>query len=405
MTTTTEARPAFATAWETDILDAGAIQDELNKLWATLGGPRHGGQAPGEMVAEERYGGGQFMRANTLNLLAVADTDKHIRLIEETVRNLTDLQPSRTIILITRPTSDTDSNETHFDVRVELLESTTPKGEPSVRFEVVTIRSDGQTSGNLPSLVTPLLVAELSDFLWWPSGTFPRHTLFHDLLGIVDRLIVDSAQLGRDASGIDTLRSLLDYDSGAHLLGDFTWHRLSPWRQLLAQFFDPPNVQPCLDTIEQVSIAYADVRRDGSSGFPAALLTVGWLASRLNWEVIEQLERRRSGGWWAPLRARTGDHGREIELRLTPDTSPHAVFSLRKVQIIAGGDAPGQFTIERTDSDDLITSSESPSMPPVSRMVYARRPTDQRMLGAELQRFGRDRIFEEALALAAKLIP
>jgi glucose-6-phosphate dehydrogenase assembly protein OpcA len=406
MTTTTETRQALATSWQTEVLDTGLIQDELNKLWNQLGGPPGGGQRPGEMIAEERFGGGMLMRANTLNLLAVADTEKDIRLIEETIRELTDFQPSRTIILIARPPAeDQDEEHPHFDVRVELLEKRTAKGEPVVRFEVVTILSDAGGTGHLSSLVSPLLVAELPDFLWWPSGSFPREPLFEDLVALVDRLIVDSAQLGRDASGIHSLRNLLSEEAGAPKVGDFTWRRLAPWRQLIAQFFDSPDVQPCLNTIEQLTIAYADVRRDGSSGFPAALLTVGWLASRLGWEVLEPLERRRSGGWWAPLRARSGQRGREIELRLTPDTSPHAVFSLRNVRLVAGGNAPGNFQIERTDSDDLITSSESPSLPPVSRMVYARRPTDQAMLGAELQRFGGDPIFEESLTVAATLLP
>ncbi len=395
MTTAAETRQAMANSWQTEVLDTGMIQDELNKLWNQLGGPRHGGQQTGEMVAEERFGGGTLMRANTLNLLAVADTEQDIQLIQETIRGLTDFPPA----------DGQDDSHSPFDVRVELLEKQTAKGEPVVRFEVVTIQSDAGASGQLTSLVSPLLVAELPDFLWWPSGSFRRDPLFEDLVHLVDRLIVDSAQLGRDGSGIHMLQSLLSDEPGAPRVGDFTWRRLGPWRQLIAQFFDAPAVQPCLDTIEQVSIAYADVRRDGSSGFPAALLTVGWLASRLGWEILDPLERRRNGGWWAPLRASRGDRGREIELRLTPDTSPHAVFSLRSVRLVAGGEAPGNFQIERTDSDDLITSSESPSLPLVSRMVYARRPTNEAMLGAELQRFGADSIFEDALKVAARLLP
>src|SRR5215217_1994198 len=99
----TETRQGLATLWQTEVLDTGLIQDELNKLWNQLGGPPGGGQRPGEMIAEERFGGGMLMRANTLNLLAVADTQKDIRLIEETIRQLTDFQPSRTIILIAGP--------------------------------------------------------------------------------------------------------------------------------------------------------------------------------------------------------------------------------------------------------------------------------------------------------------
>jgi glucose-6-phosphate dehydrogenase assembly protein OpcA len=203
------------------------------------------------------------------------------------------------------------------------------------------------------------------------------------------------------------MRDLLDNPAeGTPLIGDFTWLRLRPWRQLIAQFFDPPDVQLCLSTVEEVTISYADLRNDGSSGFASALLTVGWLASRLGWDIMDPLEKRRSGGWTAPLRSIDANgRGREISLRLLPDKSPHARFSLRSVTIVTGGAYRGTFKVERTDADDLITSSETESAPPVSRMVYARRPTNEQMLGQELQRFGHDRTFEEALTFATRLLP
>jgi len=37
--------------------------------------------------------------------------------------------------------------------------------------------------------------------------------------------------------------------------------------------------------------------------------------------------------------------------------------------------------------------------------VYARRPTNEQMLGEELQRFGHDRAFEEAITFATRLLP
>jgi glucose-6-phosphate dehydrogenase assembly protein OpcA len=154
-----------------------------------------------------------------------------------------------------------------------------------------------------------------------------------------------------------------------------------------------------------VTIHYAETREDGSAGLAAALLTAGWLASRLDWEAIDPLERQKRGGFWAPLRAKDGERGREIELRLVPDTSPQARFSLRRVKIVAAGVAPGAFVVERTDSDDILTSSETPDNPEVSRMVYSRRPVSDEMIGQELQRFGADSTYEEAVRFAVGLIP
>jgi glucose-6-phosphate dehydrogenase assembly protein OpcA len=400
-------KPVLASVWQSDALDTGTIHDELNRLWAQLGGPRHGGDAPGEMVAESHFGGGGLMRANTLNLIAVATDMREVSLIQETIASLHDFLPSRTIILITHDGYDLAGGVTgpRYDVRVELKEQVTEDDEANLRFEVITIGADRREIGHLASLVTPLLAADLPDFLWWPGGDFAGHPLFDDLLPVVDRLIVDTAHLGREIESIAAIRRIIAEESATPIVGDFTWLRLESWRQLIAQFFDPEDVQKCLGNIDQVTIRYAETRQDGSSGLPAALLVTGWLGSRLGWQAIDPLERQKRGGFWAPLRTTSGERGRDIELRLIPDTSPHARFSLRSVEIIATGEASGTFVVERTDSDDIVTRSETPDNPAVSRMVYSQRPDSQDMIGQELQRFGTDEFYEEAVRFAVRLIP
>lgn len=407
MVSRTEQTPVLATAFQTDVLDTGVIYDELNRLWSELGGPRQGGDGTGEMVAEPNFGGGGLMRANTLNLLAVARNERDAGLITASISRLRDFLPSRTIILVTRPPSvGTSEGERPYAVQLQLIEQHTGTDAPPLRFETITITAGIHEMGLLSSLVSPLLTAELPDFLWWPGNDFVHNPLFEDLQQIVDRVIVDSAQLGNDTSGVAAMRELLDrVETNAPHIGDFSWLRLAPWRQLIAQFFDPPEVQLCLSSIEEVTISYADVREDGSSGLASALLTVGWLGSRLGWDIMDPLERRRAGGWSAPLRASGNRRGRGIALRLLPDKSPYARFSLRHVEVLSGGEHPGRFRVERTDADDMVTSSETKTVPLVSRMVYARRPTNEKMLGEELQRFGRDRTFEEAITFATRLLP
>jgi glucose-6-phosphate dehydrogenase assembly protein OpcA len=398
-----ETKPILESSWDTDALDTGAIIDELTRLWAEIGGPAHGGEAPGEMVAESYIGGGGLMRANTLNLIAVAENEDSARLITESVSQLRDFLPSRTVIFIT----DEDAARTHtWHVLVQLNEAYHGSSDaPALRFETIIISADPKVAGHLTSLVSPLLMSELPTFLWWPSGDFSSSPVFKDLVEIVDRLIVDSAQLGNDAETVAQLRTLLD-DVDDPWVGDFTWVRLQPWCNLIAQFFDPPEMQVNLQSIAQVNIAYAERREDRGSGFAAALLMIGWLGSRLNWEVLEPLERRKAGGWSAPLRAldKTGKP-RDIQIRLATDQSPAARFSLRSVEITCVGEHEGVFRVIRTDKDDLITSSETADSPYVSRMVYARRHSNVEMLGEQLQRFGPDRVFEDAIRFATRLLP
>jgi glucose-6-phosphate dehydrogenase assembly protein OpcA len=407
MAQTPVTKPVLASVWQSDALDTGTIHDELNRLWAELGGPPHGGDAPGEMVAEQHFGGGGLMRANTLNLIAVANDMRDVSLIQETIAGLHDFLPSRTIILITHDGYDPEGEVTgpRYDVRVELKEQIGEKDEANLRFEVITIGADRREVGHLASLVTPLLAADLPDFLWWPGGDFARNSLFDDLLPVVDRLIVDTAHLGSEIQAIAALRGVIAESTGSPIVGDFTWLRLESWRELIAQFFDSTDVQASLGAIDQVTIHYAETRKDGSSGLAAALHMAGWLGSRLGWQTIDPLELQKRGGFWAPLRASDAGRSRDIELKLMPDTSPHARFSLRRVTIVATGEAPGTFMVERTDGDDIITTSETPDNPAVSRMVYSQRPDSKSMIGQELQRFGPDEFYEEAVRWAVRLIP
>ena len=408
MSTTPQTHAVLATEWNTDVLDTGAIYDEVNRLWDQLGGPTSIGTAFDERLSDLASLGGGLMRATTLNLIAVARNDRDAHLIADTVSRLKDYLPSRTIILVIRqPQDGEDEGTPAFGVRVELLEQQTSKEDPGLRFESITINVDVREVGRLASLVSPLLMSELPTYLWWPSGDYQRSPLFQDLVGIVDRLIVDSAQLGSDVQGVTALRELIDGEGGSAVLGDFTWLRLGSWRQLVAQFFDPDDMQPLLGNIDQVTIAYADTRSDGSSGFASALQMVGWLGSRLGWHVVDPLERQKSGDSWAPLRTAVvaGTRPRDIQVRLIPDRSPHARFSLRRVELVAKGDHAGVFRVERTDEDDLITTSEVPGGNPVGRMVYSRRPENVSMLAMELQRLGHDRVLEDALLYATKLLP
>ncbi|MGC4192748.1 MAG: glucose-6-phosphate dehydrogenase assembly protein OpcA [Thermomicrobiales bacterium] len=399
-------RPVYMAEWTTDSIDTGAIYDEVAKLWEQVGGMQDRPRGFDEIDPDVAGYGGGLMRATTLNLVAVAPSEKDAGLIASSVGHLRDFLPSRTVILILR-TSDDGAEETiPYTVRVELRDQAQgdEKKDASLKFETITISADAREAGRLASVVSPLLMSELPNYLWWPSGDFARSPLFHDLLAIVDRLIVDSAQLGRDVRGVAALRDLVDADFHHAIIGDFTWLRLGTWRQLIAQFFDGDDSQDCLQTIDSVTVAYADTRTDGSSGLASALLIVGWLGSRLGWEAIDPLDQR-AGASWVPLLARNGDRQRTLQVRLIPDKSAMAKFSLRSVELVATGEHPGVFKVERTDEDDMITSSELPTMPLVSRMVYSKRPDNESMLAEELQRLVPDRVFEEALRFATHLLP
>ena len=286
------------------------------------------------------------------------------------------------------------------------MEQAATKDRPAVRFECVTVEASAEDDRHLASIASPLLVADLPDFLWWPSDGFVGSELFDDLTGVTDRLIVDTSVLPDPGVGLRFLAELVTGAKGCPNLSDFAWARLAPWRQLVAQFFDPPAALPSLETLSEVVISYGGAD-GGTSGATAGLLMAGWLATRLGWRAPGELVAATDGpgGWRATLRAGARGHLREVVLIVRPTRDPIAARCLGAVELTSTGAHPGTFRVERVDTLGLSTRSETASMPPVRRMVYATSPNDAGLLADDLRVFGRDRVYEESLAFAAGLAP
>jgi glucose-6-phosphate dehydrogenase assembly protein OpcA len=117
-----------------------------------------------------------------------------------------------------------------LDVRVALLEQDAGAGHPAIRFECVTVEVNADDEQQLASIASPLLVADLPDFLWWAADSAVGSDLFDDLIEVSDRLIVDTAATALPAAELVRLVALLDAGGHPPKLSDFAWARLEPWR-------------------------------------------------------------------------------------------------------------------------------------------------------------------------------
>lgn len=402
------AKPLPGAVWQAHVVDAGAITAELGRLWRRFGANDALDLARKERSAVDDGGAanGVQMRASTLNLTAVAQSRAGGERIEDAVTHLSDLYPSRATILIADAERGND-DEGGLDVRVALLEQPQEKGRPAVRFECVTVEVGAANERYLASIASPLLVADLPDFLWWTGNAVRDSGLFADLIEVSDRLLLDSAGFGDAGAELRHLAVLLSRTHGCPKMSDFAWARLTPWRQLITQFFDPPSSRTALDALDGVTISYGGVGGDGRSGFSGALLFAGWLGARLGWRAPgELLPARGEPGTWR-MTARAGRRGREREVSLLLRQSSDALAGrcLGEVVLLADGGKAGEFRVERIDPLGLATASEGPEMPAVRRMIFAGELDDAALLADELRMFGRDPVFEEALTFAASLAP
>ena len=93
------------------------------------------------------------------------------------------------------------------------------------------MRLGGERARHPASVIVPLLVADLPVFLRW-RGLPEFDEVFDELIGIVDRLIVDSTEWPNDElpRGYAQLAKRFDRTG----ISDIAWERTERWRRELA---------------------------------------------------------------------------------------------------------------------------------------------------------------------------
>lgn len=340
-------------------------------------------------VAHAKERGRTLARASVLNLVVYSEREVHARRAARTVGDLALRHPSRAVILLA------DRGREGVVASVE-LRCHVPQGDGAqpVLYEQIFARVRGDFDERVASVVIPLLVPDLPVFLWW-TGTPPsdaRHV--DDLVGLADRLIVDSADFARADRTLPEVAALSRLSVG---ITDLNWARLTRWRELVAQFFDVPAWRPFLEGITGIRVGFA-VDMDGRDIHPSqALLLLGWLASRLGWQPVEALAPAEAGGLL--FRMKRAD-GAPVMVRLRPrferglDTGDVSGVRIQS----ASASTTAEFVIKRAPDERHATATAI-----VDGSVRAERVVPlpalriRELLGEELAIAGNDRVYEAAL--------
>lgn len=340
---------------------------------------------------------GQFgpltVRASVLNLTAVATSVDEAASIARLLERLGAQHPSRTVIVVLPAESSGDTLAAW--VKTTLLPL--PVTGRQLIFEQITLTAGHRSARGIPAVVDRLLNSELPNFLWLLGEPRLRKSPCARMLAIADRLIVDSSCFVDLARTWRDLAEIVANESAA-AVSDCAWNALGPWRELVAQFFDPPGLRPSLATIERISVAYEAPGRDGRSGLAKALLLLGWLCSRLGWRVTGVVPGGGASRTWQLASA-----GRTVAVSVEARQHDDGSADLRQITIVAGGANAGTFQVTRESPSSLSTTVEVAGTP--SPVRVSRALTDDGMSCAVqgLNQFGRDRVFERAMLHAAEL--
>lgn len=364
------------------VVEVGRIEEALRQAWRE------------EAARAPEASGSLAARTNVLNLIVHGSSPGEIAQVSAAIERLGVHHPSRTILLLAEPGVPDAALEARVNTNVQVP----PGSDRRLLFEQVTITARGEAAHHLPGVVDPLLLAELPDFLWWLGEPHFSESGFTRMVDLVDRLIVDSASFANIGLGLQELAEMTIIPNGVGV-SDFAWDRLRPWRELVAQFFDPPEYAASLGTIAEVTITYEPEGTGPSSGISEGLLALGWACSRLGWLVGRVAIEEGPGAF----RWQLGTAGRTIDVVLRPEHQDDPVVGLRALTITAQGSHPGTFRVYREDGANLATEVDVPGAPKLDRIMRATEPDGNDLLLHALRQFGRDRTYDGALVFAAQL--
>ena len=331
-------------------------------------------------------------RASVLSLIVcVADLSATDRVLAA-IHHLARQHPSRTIILL--PERQSQGEEMRVWHATGCADG--EEHERVVCGEQIVIAARGRDIGHLPSLTDQLMLADLPSFLWWVGDFSPSQQLLFDrLTELADRLVVDSSSFAALGTAMGRLHLLAHRRHQPCAPSDLNWARLTPWRELVAQFFDSPALRPHLSQLDRVAIEYNPV---GGSGPPQTSLLVSWLASQLGWQPDTAPPAQRGGPIQGRLRRPAGG---PVGVSARPG-GEGGVDGLIRLTLSAG--ATARFLVARAnDSDHALTEADVVGAPVLRRIARCETSDLSSLLADELMLFGRDHIYEAALRMAVDL--
>jgi glucose-6-phosphate dehydrogenase assembly protein OpcA len=288
-------------------------------------------------------------RTNVVALVVWCGTRELADEAAEAISNLSHNRPSRAIVLEPDPAAaDVRSDEAVFcalppDRARNVL----------VCSEVVRLRGPGR-AGALAAMTRSLLLPDLPLVVLWLDEPDWEHEDARGLLASATRLVVDSQ---RDPRALDALPRLVGAETP--YICDLAWTKITGWREVVAQLFDPPSHLALLPRLERIVVRYAE-------GSPSqARLMAGWLHSR---------------------------GARSARLELDPVTRD----DMRGGSLVGVELAVDDFVLSVERPEEGVAVTHSPGLR--DQRLSLRVPPFAALLGDELEFLPRDRVFEAALA-------
>ena len=375
-------------------LDVEVVEQELAALWHDTGEAQP--DQHGDEVREDEMA---VLRARAANLLVFIRDQKALEEIHELLPELTAAHPSRVLTML----GLNDAPDRDIEMYLSALSQKEKQGGARrLCCEEVTLTAQGSFVVELPSAALPLLGSDLPTFLWWRDAVDSNQKVFSNLLHESDRLIVDSVEFAKPAEELLAINKIFqkDYETPVGV-SDLNWARLTSWRGLLADFYDVSEYRAALERTDNVRISYVPPQADAKAIAPQALLMAGWLASRLQWTMDKPATRDNERTVFEVSNRQGQTITVELHRNNEEGIKPGRLARV-ELQSIAEGSA---FKVERSpDLERVLTEAKLGSDVQRGRVLPVRNRSTPQLLSREMEILCNDQIYQEAVAMAAKIM-
>ncbi|WP_069801446.1 glucose-6-phosphate dehydrogenase assembly protein OpcA [Thermogemmatispora onikobensis] len=416
MTVDLDLSPGTRSLWAGKAIPWEHLEEEVALLW--------------KMAADNmRIGQNMSVRTSVLNLVICVPSVARARYASNLLRDLLSTHIARVIILILEDDRDAPASVATW---VTLRSFPVISDLTRHHFEQITALLTGPVVGHSAALLQRLVRPDLPIYLWWLDEPPASGDPLGSLAAISQRLIVDSASFQAPGPALRRLASLLEtYPACA--ISDLNWGRLTPLRQLVAQFFDGQEYRPYFEGIQRIEIEHAVLSAsDDQNHLPSpaisaaggrsqrlqeparALLMGSWLKERLTWRRVAcsascpgSSESLPPGAYHWCLENGAGQPTRlDIRPRREGEVPPGTICLLRLTSRLANQQA--LFSISRLpgdSSDHVLTSIELEQEQPRQRTLSLNEQRQEsQLLVDELEITGHDDQFERILQELAALL-
>src|SRR5437660_683059 len=232
--------PGIRLPWAGKSVRIENIEQELSFLW--------------KMSADNlRTGQNVNVRTSVLNFVICAPDIETAQHASKLLRDLSSTHLARVTLLILDNSNNTPANVSTwvtlrcFSIFSDLMRHC---------FEQTTFLTIGAAVRSVANIVQPLLKPDLPVYLWWLGDPPDDDIIFRSLVELSNRVIVDSTSFFNPEQDIQALAALFQASPNC-ALSDLNWGRITPWRQLVAQFFDVAEYRPYLAGITSIEIEHA----------------------------------------------------------------------------------------------------------------------------------------------------